>query len=137
MRAPSNFRLMTTRGRDASRDRRAAFARGVEAEAQAAALLEAQGFSILVRRLRTPRGEIDLIARREALLVFVEVKARGSLDMAAHSLPVRQQRRIAGAAEIFLADNPAYANFDMRLDVILVAPGVPPRHLPGAFEAMG
>jgi len=115
--------------------RRAAFTRGVDAEAAAAALLEAQGFTVIARRVRTPRGEIDLIVRRDGLLVFVEVKARASLTMAAESILPRQRRRIAGAAEIFLARHPELAGLDMRLDAVLVAPGAAPLHLPGAFEA--
>jgi putative endonuclease len=46
----------------------------------------------------------------------------------------RQQRRIAAAAEIWLGANPDYANFNMRFDAILVAPGKIPRHIPAAFE---
>lgn len=115
--------------------RRAAFARGVDAEAAASALLIAQGFSLIATRVRTPRGEIDLVARRESLLLFVEVKARARLDAAAESILPRQRRRIVEAAEIFLADHPEYAGLDMRLDVVLVAPNRPPVHLPNAFEA--
>lgn len=115
--------------------RRAAFARGVDAEATAAALFERDGFTVLARRVRTPRGEIDLVARRDGLLVFIEVKARSSLYSAAESILPRQRRRIAGAAEIFLARNPELAGLDMRLDVVLVAPNGPPLHLAGAFEA--
>ncbi|MGA0561967.1 YraN family protein [Ancylobacter sp. VNQ12] len=115
--------------------RRAAFTRGVDAEAKAAGLLEAQGFAIIARRVRTPRGEIDLIARRDGLVLFVEVKARASLTQAAESILPRQRRRIAGAAEVFLAGHPELAGLDMRLDVVLVAPGAAPVHLPGAFEA--
>ena len=115
--------------------RRAAFTRGMDAEAAASALLVAQGFTIIAQRVRTPRGEIDLIAVRETLLIFVEVKARASLTVAAESILPRQGKRIAAAAEIFLASNPAYAGFDMRLDVILIAPNAAPQHLAGAFEA--
>ncbi len=115
--------------------RQAAFARGLAAEVAAANLFESQGFSVLARRVKTARGEIDLIVRRNDLLVFVEVKARRTLAGAAESLLMRQRRRIAGAAEIFLADHPEFAGFDMRLDVVLVAPGRPPEHIAGAFEA--
>ncbi|WP_186291809.1 YraN family protein [Ancylobacter moscoviensis] len=120
---------------DTGEKRRAAFTRGLDAEAAAAALFEAEGFTILARRVRTPRGEIDLIARRDGLLVFIEVKARTSLYSAAESILPRQRRRIAGAAEIFLARNPEFAGLDMRLDVVLVTPNAAPVHLPGAFEA--
>lgn len=115
--------------------RQAAFTRGMAAEAAAAALFEAEGFVILDRRVRTPRGEIDLVARRGDLVVFIEVKARASLRFAAESILPRQRRRIVGAAEIYLARHPKLATLDQRLDVVLVAPGAPPLHLPGAFEA--
>lgn len=115
--------------------RRAAFARGVEAEAAAEKLYASQGFELLARRVRTPRGEIDLVMRRAGLVVFVEVKARVRLDAAAEAILPRQRRRIAAAAEIFLADHPELARLDMRLDAVLVGAAGGLRHLPGAFEA--
>ena len=94
----------------------------------------AKGFRIVARRWKSPVGEIDLIARRGRLLVFAEVKARARLDDAAESLSERQRRRIAAAAEIWLAANPDDAVRDIRFDAILVAPGRLPRHIPAAFE---
>ncbi|WP_425514861.1 YraN family protein [Ancylobacter lacus] len=115
--------------------RRAAFSRGLAAEERACALLEDLGFAIIGRRVRTPLGEIDLIARTGTLLLFVEVKARSSLTGAAYSILPRQRRRIAAAAEAYLAAHPELAGLDMRLDVILIAPWRAPVHLAGAFEA--
>ena len=63
------------------------FALGLSAESRAAAFLIAKGFRIVARRFRSPVGEVDIVARRGKLLVFVEVKARSSLDAAAESLP--------------------------------------------------
>ena len=80
-------------------------------------------------------GEIDIVARRRQLLVFAEVKARASLDEAAEAVDVRQRRRIAAAAEIWLAANADDMIRDIRFDAILVAPGKIPRHIPAAFEA--
>jgi putative endonuclease len=108
---------------------------GISAESRAAAFLIAKGFRILARRWRSPLGEIDIVARRRHLLVFAEVKARASLAEAAESVDERQRRRIAAAAEIWLAANPDKAIFDVRFDAILVAPGKIPRHIPAAFEA--
>jgi putative endonuclease len=116
-------------------ERVAAFNVGLSAESRAAALLIAKGFRVLARRYRTPVGEVDIVARRKALLIFVEVKARAQLDDAAESVLPRQQRRIAAAAAAWLAHNPEYENSDMRFDVVLVAPGRLPRHIPGAFDA--
>ena len=71
------------------------------------------------------------------MLIFVEVKARASLDEAAESVNARQQRRIAAAAEIWLAAHPDDSVRDMRFDAVLVAPGKLPRHIPAAFESGG
>jgi putative endonuclease len=48
----------------------------------------------VARRWRSPVGEVDIVARRRQVLVFVEVKARAQLDSAAESVTERQQRRI-------------------------------------------
>jgi len=117
-----------------SAERLAAFGLGISAESRAAAWLIGRGFRILARRWKSPLGEIDIVARRFQLLIFVEVKARAKLDDAAESLSERQQRRIAAAAEIWLSQNPDYADFNMRFDAILVAPGKLPRHIPAALE---
>ena len=86
------------------------------------------------RRWQSPVGEIDIVARRRGVLVFVEVKARNTLDDAALSLLQRQQQRIAAAAGAWLAAHPEDAESNMRFDAVLVAPGKIPRHIPAAFE---
>jgi putative endonuclease len=111
------------------------FRTGLSAEDAACAYLTAQGFRILARRWRSRLGEIDIVARRAALLIFVEVKARGRIDDAAYAVTARQQKRIAGAAGAWLAAHPQDAQCDMRFDAILIAPRSPPRHIAGAFEA--
>ncbi|MBI2713284.1 MAG: YraN family protein [Rhizobiales bacterium] len=116
-------------------ERLAAFGLGLSAESRAAAWLIAHGYRILARRWKSPRGEIDIIAARRTTLIFVEVKARATLDDAAEAVTERQKQRIAAAAEIWLADNPMPAIRDMRFDAILVAPGKLPRHIPAAFES--
>lgn len=115
-------------------ERVAAFRTGISAESRAAAYLIAKGYRILARRFRSPVGEIDIVARRRGVLVFVEVKARASLDEAAFSLQQRQQRRIADAAGAWLSAHPEDAESLMRFDAVLVAPGRIPRHIANAFE---
>ena len=66
--------------------------------------------------------------------MFAEVKARASLDEAAELINERQRRRIAAAAEVWLAANPDEMIRDIRFDAILVAPDKIPRHIPAAFE---
>jgi putative endonuclease len=115
--------------------RQAAFRLGVSAESRAAAYLIAKGFRILARRWKSPLGEIDIVARRRSLLIFVEVKARATLDDAAWSVTPRQQQRIAGAAQVWLAAHPEMEFQDIRFDAVLVTPGRLPQHIPAAFLA--
>ena len=116
--------------------RQAALQFGLSAESGATACLLIKGYRILARRYKTPVGEIDIIARRRQLLIFVEVKARETLDDAAWSVTDRQKARIVAAAQAWLArlgDDHGFQ--DMRFDAVLVAPGHIPRHIPAAFEA--
>ncbi len=119
----------------ASPARVAAFRTGLSAESRAAAYLLAKGYRVLARRFRTPHGEIDIVARRRNLIAFVEVKARASLDEAAFAVTPRQQARIIDAAQAWLAAHPEHAEFELRFDVILIAPRHLPRHLLAAFDA--
>ncbi len=120
-----------------NRERQVAFRIGLSAESRAAALLIAKGFRILARRWRSPAGEIDIVARRRSLLVFVEVKARERLDDAAWSVTGRQRARIAAAAEAWLATHGDANIRDIRFDAMLVTPGRIPQHLPAAFDLNG
>ena len=81
------------------------------------------------------RAETHIVARRRKLLVFVEVKARATLDDAAEAVTPRQRLRIAAAAEAWLATYPQPNVLDMRFDAMLVAPGKMPRHVQSAFES--
>jgi putative endonuclease len=121
--------------KQAAAERVAAFRTGLSAEARAAAYLMAKGYRILAKRFRTRYGEIDLVARRRNLLVFVEVKARASLDDAAYAVTPRQQRRIIDAAQAWLMAHPEHAEFELRFDAVLIAPRRLPRHLLAAFDA--
>ena len=115
-------------------ERRAAFRLGVSAESRAAAILLAKGYRVVAKRFRSGVGEVDLVARRGNVLVFVEVKARDRLDDAAEAVTPRQQRRIVAAAEAWLAANPRDVTRNIRFDAILIAPRHWPRHIQAAFE---
>jgi putative endonuclease len=115
-------------------ERVAAFRAGLSAESRAAAFMIAKGYRILARRFRTPVGEIDIVCGRRNTLVFVEVKARNTLDAAAEAVTDRSKQRIVAAAEFWLSQHPDDVTRDMRFDAVLVAPGKLPRHIPAAFE---
>lgn len=114
--------------------RRAAWGRGRRGERLAALWLRLKGYRILARGVRTPAGEIDLVARRGRLLVLVEVKARAALDDALAAVGARQQARIARAGEAFLQRHPALAGCELRFDAVLIAPGRRPRHVIDAWR---
>ncbi|MGB7037783.1 MAG: YraN family protein [Xanthobacteraceae bacterium] len=116
-------------------ERVAAFRLGVSAESRAAFFLLAKAYRIVARRYRTPFGEIDIVARRRRALVFVEVKARDTIDEAVAAVSERNKRRIVDAAQFWLAQHPGDAKAEIRFDVISVAPGKIPRHLANAFDA--
>jgi len=118
-----------------SPDRVKAFRLGLTAESRAAMLLIAKAFRIVARRWKTPFGEIDIVARRGRLLLFVEVKARDTLDGGLEAVTEHGKRRIIEAAEFWLAAHPGDVNADIRFDVIAVAPGKMPRHIVNAFDA--
>jgi putative endonuclease len=103
--------------READPGRSAAWGRGRIAETAAMLLLLAKGYRILARRWRAPGAEIDIVARRGGTIVFVEVKARRSMDLAEIALTPAQRRRITRAAELFLARHPRHGEGErVRLD---------------------
>ncbi len=104
--------------------RRAAYRRGRTAETVAVAWLRLRGYRILARGLRTPVGEIDIIARRGGTLAVVEVKSRASLAAAAAAVSAHQRRRIVRALQWYLAGKPA-RNAPHGLSTQAQAVGVP------------
>jgi putative endonuclease len=132
---PRGGPLMRVNPQRQHENRKVAFRTGISAESRAAVFLIAKGFRILARRWKSPVGEIDIVARRRHLLVFVEVKARQDRDDAAWSVTERQRWRIIAAADAWLARYPDDRIRDIRFDAMLVAPGRIPQHIPAAFDA--
>jgi putative endonuclease len=118
-----------------SKPRLAAELFGRRGETLAAWYLRLCGYKIIATRYKTPIGEIDLIARRFGVTVFVEVKARQRQEMLADALSAVNTRRITRAAQYFITRHPAFANADLRFDVIFLAPFTWPRHVRNAFDA--
>jgi putative endonuclease len=107
--------------------------KGWDAEAEAAAYLRTQGYDILAQRLRTPAGEIDLVARLGDTLVIVEVKARPTTDAGLTAISKRQRQRLTGAAAWLLGQDPAFAHCSVRFDCIVAVPGLPLYHVENAW----
>jgi putative endonuclease len=98
-----------------------AWRRGAAAERLCEEALAAAGFDVLGRRVRTPSGELDLVARRGTLTVIVEVKARATAEAAAFAIPPPKRRRLAAAAEALMAAEPSWFGGSLRFDAMLVA----------------
>ncbi|GAA0588474.1 hypothetical protein GCM10009416_28580 [Craurococcus roseus] len=75
-----------------------------------------------------------MVAERDGLLAFVEVKARPSLAEAAAALSPRQRARLLAAAECWLAENPGRGGAGIRFDVLLVAADGTVRRVADAFR---
>jgi putative endonuclease len=94
--------------------------------------LRLKGWRILDRRVRTAAGEVDLVARKGALVAFVEVKTRATAAELDFAIDQRRLARVAQAAEVLMSRY-AGPGDDIRVDVILLAPGSRPRHIENAW----
>jgi putative endonuclease len=97
-----------------------AYHNGLAAEDIAIRLYEAQQGQILETRWKRHSGEIDLIVSLNGLIIFVEVKARKTLELAAQSISQNQQQRIFSTAQLYLAESGAGLNAETRFDVVIV-----------------
>lgn len=93
---------------------------GSDGEKKAIVFLENQGFRILERNYRSKVGEIDIIALRDSLISFVEVKTRRSNDYGSPEEAVnkKKRRRIIRAAKYYLISHNLYDKKDVRFDVL-------------------
>ena len=94
-----------------------------------------KGFRIIARRYRTKLGEIDLIARRGDLVLIVEVKTRKNLIEAMEAIAHQSERRIEGAADLWLSHQPDFGKLSVRFDMVAVLPRRWPVHVENVFYA--
>ena len=107
---------------------------GRRSEAWAAAWLMVRGYRILGFRLKTPQAEIDLLAKRGEVLAVVEVKQRATIEAALEAVSFDQRERLRRAGVALAASRPALKGASVRLDLIALAPGRLPRHIPDAWK---
>ncbi len=122
---------------DAPVDRRA---RGAAVEAAALAYLLTQGLQLLARNAASKVGELDLVLRDGATVVFVEVRYRATASHGggAASIDAAKRRKLVRAAQVFLQRHPALAQSPCRFDVVDARgdPDAPDlRWIPAAFTA--
>lgn len=106
---------------------------GRRGELFAAWYLRLSGWSIIAERVKTPRGEMDLIARRGCVLAFVEVKWRANVAARDQAIDAQRLRRVGAAAEA-LAARYAKAGDTLRVDVLLLSPWRWPRRITNAWQ---
>ena len=106
---------------------------GRDGEARAAFWLRAKGWHILDQRVKTKAGEIDLVAKRGNIVAFIEVKWRSKRAELDNAIDERRLARVAAATES-VAHRYAANGEDIRVDVILLAPGAFPRHIANAWQ---
>jgi putative endonuclease len=107
--------------------------KGLWAELRAAVYLRLKGYKILDMRFKTPVGEIDIVARRGNMLVFVEVKLRATESEGAEAIHARNQSRVTRAAELYLQKHPSYNDMDMRFDALIITKGRAFTHIENAW----
>jgi putative endonuclease len=117
----------------AASNRRRALRRGQVSEYLAALFLMLKGYRIVALRYRTKLGEIDIIARKRNVAVFVEVKARRDEASAIDAVSYTAQNRIRAASDLWLARQRDFAVLSQRYDIVAIIPGRLPRHFPDAF----
>lgn len=108
--------------------------RGRRQEWVAALWLMLKGYRILGFRLRAPQAEIDLLAQRGSVLAVVEVKSRSSLAAALEAVGYEQRERLRRAGRALASRRPGLARLNVRLDLLALAPGSFPRHIPNAWS---
>jgi putative endonuclease len=106
---------------------------GRRGESLAAWYLRLKGWRVLARRVKTPRGEIDLVVKRGGLVAFVEVKWRASARELDFAIDAYRLRRVAAAVEA-VAHRYAARGEDIRIDVVLLAPRSWPRRIANAWQ---
>jgi putative endonuclease len=118
-----------------ARSARGAAARlsGRRGEVLAAVWLMVRGYRILGFRLKTPQAEIDLLAFRRGVLAVVEVKRRANLAIALETVSFDQRQRLRRAGFAIAAGRPGLKGASVRLDLMALAPGRLPRHIPDAW----
>lgn len=105
---------------------------GSDFEDQAADFLLTQGFTIVTRRFRARRGELDLVALDGDLLVFVEVKQRKDGYVPEEAIGSQKIERLYSAAREYLQSTDQ-SDREFRFDVVAIS-GSEIRHHRDVFK---
>ena len=109
-------------------DRRVREIQGRKAEDHVARWLKLRGWTLLSKRFKVSEGEIDIIARRKNIIIFVEVKQRETLPKIEDIVSQTNIGRVMEAAEIWVNQNfeALDSDFEIRFDLALIEGRVHP-----------
>lgn len=115
---------------------------GAAGERVAERWLRARGWCILARRFRSGHRDVDLIARRERVVAFVEVKTRRGLDFGdpVEAVGWRKRRELTRSAQVWIdrcGEPGAVYRFDVVAVLVAAQCAVRIRHVEDAFPAFG
>ncbi|MBF9252929.1 YraN family protein [Pontibacter sp. 172403-2] len=109
---------------------------GRHGEGMAARYLQQSGYTILHRNYRYKRAEVDIIAQKDSLLVFVEVKTRATdvYGYPEEAVSPRKEELLLTAAAAYIEQQ--NWQHDVRFDIISVTLSAPPviHHIEDAFH---
>jgi len=106
-------------------------------EKRAERYLIRRGYQILERNARLGRGELDIVARRDDLIIFIEVKAHRSHQASLLAMHPDKCARLRSAAETWLSRHENFATSQCRFDLIILTPRVGlPAWVPPRLEHM-
>ncbi len=114
--------------------------RGQRGEQAARRYLQRRGYHILAQNVRLGRGEIDIIASKNEVLAFIEVKYYKKRNDALLAVHRDKRRRLIQAASLWLRQHREYSDARCRFDVVLVTdrqpswPAMQLEHIPDAFR---
>ncbi len=110
------------------------YEKGIKSEKKAFLYLRKKGFILIHHRLKTPYGEIDLLMKKNDLLVVVEVKQRSSINQALYAIDLRQQQRIIDAFCWWQSTKTTALEGSVRFDVVVIDRQGRLGHLENAFQ---
>lgn len=101
------------------------FSKGRHGEQLVADTLANEGWNIIQKNFRGTRGEVDIVAVRDDVIAFIEVKSWETLPMEnlEHAISHSKMRRIVAVSREFLAQNPGYDGFRTCYEVFFVSGG--------------
>lgn len=108
---------------------------GKWAEWRAGLYLRLRGYKIIAKRLRTPMGEIDILAQKNGVWIVAEVKYRPTTESSKYSISDHQKHRLINASLWVMNHYTLPQDTDFRFDAILLSPKTPIQHIKNAWQA--